>query len=126
MTTATVETLAASVNVLQYGNRQITLSVAKQLDVVSPYSIEPMGRVRLGKNDRPETSVIGSDESGNLVTADFHQLSNGYPLPKLDLPPRSFRVQPNWTEESQWGKEWMGGPLSLPNVCTPSVGVAMC
>lgn len=92
MTTATVETLTASVNVLQYGNRQITLSVAKQLDVVSPYSIEPMGRVRLGKNDRPETSVIGSDESGNLVTADFHQLSNGYLLPKLDLPPRSFRV----------------------------------
>ena len=34
MTTATVETLTAEVRVLAVGNRQITLSVAKQLDFV--------------------------------------------------------------------------------------------
>ena len=41
MTTATVETLTASVNVLQVGSRQITLSVARQLDEVSRDEIEP-------------------------------------------------------------------------------------
>jgi hypothetical protein len=35
-TTATVETLTAQVRVLQVGNRQITLSIYKQLDTVSP------------------------------------------------------------------------------------------
>ena len=52
-TTATVETLTAEVRVLMVGNRQITLSVAKQLDVVTPLdhvtnAITPFGRVRTG------------------------------------------------------------------------------
>ena len=47
MTTATVETLTAEVRVLKVGNRQITLSVAKQLDRCQLGELEPMGRVKL-------------------------------------------------------------------------------
>ena len=46
-TTATVETLTAEVRVLMVGNRQITLSVAKQLDEVPIAEIEVFGRVCL-------------------------------------------------------------------------------
>ena len=41
--TATVETLTAEVRVLMVGNRQITLSVAKQLDEVPIAEIEVFG-----------------------------------------------------------------------------------
>lgn len=65
-TTATVETLTAEVRVLMVGNRQITLSVAKQLDRVPLKDVTPMGRVSI--SDRP--IVIGKHtESGALVTA---------------------------------------------------------
>lgn len=66
--TATVVTLTAAVRVLQVGSRQITLSVAKQLDRVPREELDPMGRVRIG----PWHGLIGSrytDET--LVTADF-------------------------------------------------------
>lgn len=74
MATATVETLTASVNVLQVGNRQITLSVARQLDNVSPFEIEPMGRVRLSAKGRSEYTVIGKLDDGSLATADYGYL----------------------------------------------------
>ncbi|MCV7316314.1 hypothetical protein H7J77_12285 [Mycolicibacillus parakoreensis] len=53
-TTATVETLTAEVRVLQVGNRQITLSVAKQLDAFDLCQDEaldftPFGRIRTGR-----------------------------------------------------------------------------
>lgn len=53
--TATVETLTAEVRVLMVGNRQITLSVARQLDVIDIYSslveeFKPLGRVKTGGN----------------------------------------------------------------------------
>lgn len=63
---AAVRTLAAEVRVLMVGARQITLSVAKQLDQVDPYLIEPMGRIRLGD----EVQMIGRHFSGrDLVRA---------------------------------------------------------
>jgi hypothetical protein len=49
--TATVETLTAEVHVLKVGSRQITLSVAKQLDEVPYKDMEPMGRVRINRID---------------------------------------------------------------------------
>lgn len=71
-TTATVETLTAEVRVLAVGSRQITLSVAKQLDDIPWEDLEPMGRVNLGiKYRRGETEfldVIGRDcETGALA-----------------------------------------------------------
>lgn len=55
-TAATVISLAASVRVLQVGRRQITQSVASQLDACEPWELAPMGRVKLS---RKETSPSG-------------------------------------------------------------------
>lgn len=66
--TATVETLTAQVQVLTFGNRQVTLSVYRQLDTVSIDLIEPWGRVNAGDNDK--TWVVGRErETGALVRA---------------------------------------------------------
>lgn len=51
--TATIETLTAEVRVLQVGNRQITLSVVKQLDRNHYANLEPMGRIRSGRKNEP-------------------------------------------------------------------------
>lgn len=69
--TATVETLTAEVRVLMVGSRQITLSVARQLDEVAYWDITPFGRISL--NIKPEwgekerIDVIGRDGHGSLV-----------------------------------------------------------
>jgi hypothetical protein len=66
-TTAEVETLVAEVRVLMVGNRQITLSVAKQLDRVSLKDVIAFGRIRPEKGDH---LVIGRHlDDGSLVTA---------------------------------------------------------
>jgi len=72
-TTATVETLTAEVHVLKVGNRQITTSVAKQLDVIPFNRLRPFGRIQLGSSDRQAerprlpVNVIGVDiETGAL------------------------------------------------------------
>ncbi len=65
-TTATVETLTAEVRVLMVGSRQVTLSVARQLDWCDLSEMEPFGRVRIGDS----TSLIGKHrETGVLVNA---------------------------------------------------------
>jgi hypothetical protein len=70
MTTATVETLTAEVRVLMVGNRQVTLSVYRQLDKVDSMEIVPFGRVNDGKDSG--TWVVGKDaESGALVRAQY-------------------------------------------------------
>lgn len=45
--TATVETLTAEVRVLMVGSRQVTLSVARQLDWIDITQLEPFGRVAI-------------------------------------------------------------------------------
>ena len=78
--TVTVETLAAEVRVLQVGNRQITLSIYKQLDTVSPWRIKPFGRAYgqapgtddaygYGMKEEAALELVGSDDEGNLVKA---------------------------------------------------------
>jgi hypothetical protein len=65
--TAQVDTLTAEVRVLMVGNRQITQSVAKQLDTVELREMEPFGRVHLSGRG---PLVIGRDRrDGTLVTA---------------------------------------------------------
>lgn len=67
-TTATVEVLTAEVRVLMVGSRQITLSVARQLDYVPVTSLEPFGRVRLGSDEPDWLTLIGA-ASGVLSLA---------------------------------------------------------
>ena len=68
-TTATVETLKAEVRTLMVGNRQVTLSVAKQLDRVPLNELEVFGRIHLGKESN---LVVGRHvESGALALSSF-------------------------------------------------------
>lgn len=67
--TATVETLTATVNVLVVGNRQITLSVARQLDAVPLADLTVMGRVKISQGDH---HVIGTDPQGGLAIAEYN------------------------------------------------------
>lgn len=69
---ATVETLTAEVRVLMVGNRQVTLSVYRQLDLVDPAFIEPFGRVRSGEKWTGHREVVGRlcdscEGAGSLV-----------------------------------------------------------
>lgn len=74
-TGAIVTTLAAEVRVLMVGSRQVTLSVARQLDRVELSQIQPFGRVRLSDGEM----VIGrSCRDGSLVLASF-DLIQGVP-----------------------------------------------
>jgi hypothetical protein len=67
--TATVMSLTAEVRVLMVGNRQVTLSVAKQLDCVPIEEIEPFGRVRRGHGGQ---EVVGRHTAtGALVVASY-------------------------------------------------------
>lgn len=68
--TATVETLTAEVRVLMVGNRQVTLSVYRQLDEVDLMEIEPFGRVNDSK--QKGTWVVGKDPQGQLSRAYVH------------------------------------------------------
>lgn len=71
ISTATVETLVAEVRVLMVGSRQITLSVARQLDRVGLGDIDAFGRIELGL-DYGMGAVIGRQQStGALVTATY-------------------------------------------------------
>jgi hypothetical protein len=67
-TTATIETLTAEVRTLVVGSRQITLSVAKQLDIVELSELRIFGRVHISKD---YDYVIGADGDGTLVLAKF-------------------------------------------------------
>jgi hypothetical protein len=70
VTTANVETLTAEVRVLMVGNRQVTLSIYRQLDVVELEEIEPFGRVNDGKELTSEVGVVGCHRAtGALVKA---------------------------------------------------------
>ena len=65
--TATVETLTAEVTVLMVGSRQVTLSVARQLDKVGLQRMTPFGRVMLDRNDQRYCLIGKDNETGALV-----------------------------------------------------------
>ena len=83
--TATVETLTAEVRVLMVGNRQVTLSVYRQLDVVPLEEMEPFGRVNDGK--RAGIYVVGKHRgTGALVTSECERLNGPVEIFEEDLP----------------------------------------
>jgi len=70
--TAEVEVLTAEVRVLMVGSRQVTLSVARQLDTVPLDQLVPFGRVRTGHEEWDEGTVIGKHHAtGVLVRARY-------------------------------------------------------
>jgi hypothetical protein len=67
---ATVEVLTAEVRVLMVGSRQVTLSVARQLDEIEDCEITPFGRIETGRKDGPRITaveVIGRATDGSLA-----------------------------------------------------------
>lgn len=87
-TTATVETLTAEVRVLMVANRQITLSVARQLDRIDwPWGDPPLS----------EFTPFGRVRTGSRVTAT--RRLNGRPL-VVDSS-RHDCVDGQWTEDFQ-------------------------
>lgn len=74
---ATVQTLTAEVRTLVVGNRQVTMSVFKQLDTVSDDQIQPFGRVSPPER-YPRLHVVGRhSKSGALVTANLPVTETG-------------------------------------------------
>lgn len=69
--TATVETLTAEVRTLVVGSRQITLSVAKQLDIVPLDTLQIFGRVKVNVGKDPANYVIGTSTDGTLALAAY-------------------------------------------------------
>lgn len=72
--TATVETLTAEVRVLMVGSRQVTLSVARQLDIVPLAELTVFGRVKINQDkiNRDKDYVIGSDRDGRLAISEYY------------------------------------------------------
>jgi hypothetical protein len=68
-TTATIETLTAEVRTLIVGSRQVTLSVAKQLDIIPLSRLRIFGRVHISKD---RDYVIGADVDGTLALAKYY------------------------------------------------------
>lgn len=95
ISTASVQTLTAEVRVLMVGSRQVTLSVAKQLDVVELGDLKPFGRVRL--NDG--VWVIGADGAGVL------SLARGEPEPKIQRAiEKASRERDMWDLQRLFGR----------------------
>lgn len=70
VTSAEVHTLTAEVRVLMVGNRQVTLSIARQLDAVPNQDISPFGRINAFWNRDADVSVIGPHKrTGALVVS---------------------------------------------------------
>lgn len=85
--TATVETLTAEVRTLVVGSRQVTMSVAKQLDVVGELPTI-FGRVNMPTVG--QHPIIGADRSGQLALGLFSS--------PVERPDGDF---PGW-----WTREW--------------------
>ena len=87
---ATVETITAEVRVLMVGSRQVTLSVAKQLDEIPLSKLRPFGRVKLSPHIE---LIIGADAETNVLCLS----SMEYKVPEtahLVLPDDQRRLRP--------------------------------
>jgi hypothetical protein len=110
--TAEVEVLTAEVRVLMVGSRQITLSVARQLDRVHLLDVEPFGRVRLNQGtDYYSPNVIGKDrETGVLVVASYE--TNPSVRPGL-IPASPLTVCEHWDHPPVYHLELSGRPFAV-------------
>lgn len=90
ITTAHIETLTATVNTLVVGSRQITLSVAKQLDMFKLPYLKVMGRVRIDRYQ--DDLVIGTAPNGSLALSQIKLACNWDLGPCFVLPPESIRA----------------------------------
>lgn len=102
--TATVETLVAEVRVLMVGSRQVTLSVARQLDYAKLEDIDPFGRVHLGGEGN---HIIGRHRtSGALVLAQYQRdPGTTVPIDEHTLASKFLVCSKYKPSISEWGVE---------------------
>jgi hypothetical protein len=74
MQAATVQTLTAEVRTLVVGARQVTLSVAKQLDVVPLAELRVFGRVKIPAMS--DIAAIGAANDGTLALARWERVAD--------------------------------------------------
>jgi len=114
--TATVETLTAEVRVLMVGSRQVTLSVARQLDIEAPGLMEPFGRIRTdAKAGKYDLEVIGRHAmNGSLCRSEIlvRERMCGYAYGvKKNCPDRNRHDAHRWDEYlSGAGGNYDGSP----------------
>jgi len=122
--TAEVEVLTAEVRVLMVGSRQITLSVARQLDMVNLTELIPFGRIRTREYDY---AVIGKDRTtGTLVVATYHASPPVATLDKSWLPEPivgCYHVLHPQDYKSLIGLYVRGWPVEVPREMTQSCSV---
>jgi hypothetical protein len=115
--TATVETLAAEVRVLQVGNRQVTLSVAKQLDSFTTYddeslNFEPFGRIRTGAKGEKYVHCSPSDKGAEWFPLPIAGLCDrahyGCRHPKRSVNGVSMCGYTERLEQREYDYEWVG------------------
>jgi hypothetical protein len=109
--TATVQTLTAEVRTLVVGNRQVTLSVYRQLDHVDPEHVEPFGRVQDQSDywggQRRYVCVVGRDRrDGTLVSARRRRASapcgDVFYEPGTSSPAAEAKAMAEWEAWNTW------------------------
>jgi hypothetical protein len=117
---AAVEVLTAEVRQLTVGNRQVTLSMFRQLDQVDSDHCEPFGRVHDSRaptvggdhgGHLPAVHVVGrSVDTGVLVHA--HRCEPKHPAPWRGLPPRQSADElTRYERDLARYREWVALPL---------------
>lgn len=89
--TATVDVLTAEVRVLMVGSRQVTVSVAKQLDEVPLVELTIFGRVNIERGGA-DRWVIGADKRGNLSIAQYTEPLRYHEVLKLKCSREEFEA----------------------------------
>ncbi|QDQ98106.1 hypothetical protein [Tomitella fengzijianii] len=123
--TAAIQSLAAEVRVLQIGNRQITQSVAKQLDTARPQDLEPFGRVRLTGKDFDELDwIIGRHPNGDLRIAHYNKLPRQMEHPGLSrwkVPVHAWRDDPQHPAAALIHSVWTDWSVEIPQYTRDAV-----
>lgn len=124
--TATVEVLAAEVRVLMVGSRQVTLSLARQLDRVPLDLLEVFGRINLLAGT---AAVIGRHlDSGALCVASVDTYPSSTPwIGQEDLGAKRITVceRVRWTRHglANVRLEWRGRMIDVDRDCVDWCGL---
>lgn len=96
--TATVETLTAEVRVLMVGNRQVTLSVKRQLDWVPAEECEPFGRISdpQDSDDKDVVRVIGKRIQGGDLVCAYTAFPHNWHAPHEERWPDGFNPEQDY------------------------------
>lgn len=82
--TASVEVLTAEVRTLMVGNRQVTLSVYRQLDQADPANVTPFGRVNDQRDDGTPGQIFGIGRHKGTGALTRTWVNRPYP-PAIDI-----------------------------------------